>query len=143
MTDIRENFSVNLKRIRKSRGYTQMRVAYDVGVETPTYNRWEKGKAWPNPEYVNALAEVLEVDSSDFYKANSPLKVKPSPEEALKVLTEALGAQVKFDKRSQLDLDDDILEMLKLIKNQDLLRTVLERIPDVKKSKGKNKKEVA
>jgi transcriptional regulator with XRE-family HTH domain len=51
-----------LAEIRKRKGLTQAQVAELVGVEQPTYQRWEKGKREPSFGQLFELARVLSVD---------------------------------------------------------------------------------
>lgn len=55
-----------LAEIRKRKGLTQAQVAELVGVEQPTYQRWEKGKREPSFGQLFELARVLSVDPSSL-----------------------------------------------------------------------------
>jgi len=54
-------FGPKLNRLRRERGLTLADVAAALGVSKPTVWAWEKGKARPVPERLDAIAEVLGV----------------------------------------------------------------------------------
>ena len=84
---IRDVLSKNLKELRKSRGLTQEQLASLAGFQTPSYNKWETGKAWPEPDTISALARALEVEEARLFQSTSSLI---TPREALKILNEYL-----------------------------------------------------
>lgn len=51
-----------LAELRKRKGLTQAQVAERVGVEQPTYQRWEKGKREPSFSQLFELAQALGVE---------------------------------------------------------------------------------
>lgn len=57
---------VRLNRIRRERGMTLAQVANSLGVSKPTVWAWEKGKARPLPERIEAIAQVLGVGVSEL-----------------------------------------------------------------------------
>lgn len=52
---------MNLKQIRKSRGYTQQEVAERVGISQNNYSYWENGKVKIDSESLKKLAEIFNV----------------------------------------------------------------------------------
>lgn len=50
--------SEDYKKIRKSLGWSQERLAREIGVSFCTVNRWEKGRARPSQMALNALGEL-------------------------------------------------------------------------------------
>lgn len=44
---------------RRSRGWTQNKIAEKIDVCTTTYASWEIGKAYPNALYLSSLADVF------------------------------------------------------------------------------------
>ncbi|MFN3989675.1 MAG: helix-turn-helix domain-containing protein [Erythrobacter sp.] len=52
-------FGQKLNRLRRERGLTLADVATALGVSKPTVWAWEKGKARPVPERLDAIAQVL------------------------------------------------------------------------------------
>ena len=61
-----ETLGVKLNRLRRERGLTLAQVAEVLGVSKPTVWAWEKGKARPLPDRIDAIAEVLGVKAQDL-----------------------------------------------------------------------------
>lgn len=57
----------NIKRIRKQRGLSQDNMAFDLGVETSTYSKWENGKIQLTIQRLEIIAKLLKVKVSDIY----------------------------------------------------------------------------
>ena len=55
-----------LNRLRRERGLTLAQVAAVLGVSKPTVWAWEKGKARPLPDRIEAIAEVLGVNAKEL-----------------------------------------------------------------------------
>ena len=60
--DIDVPFGQQLKRLRRERGLTMGDVASAVGVSKPTIWAWEKGRARPQPDRLEAIAAALELN---------------------------------------------------------------------------------
>ena len=56
----------NLRKIRISRGFTQMEVARQIRVSNQAVYFWESEKRIPGVLHLNALARLFECDISDF-----------------------------------------------------------------------------
>jgi len=56
---------LNLKRIRKEKGYSQEKVAHAIGVARSTIAMWEKGASQPDHNSLKALADFFDV-TTDF-----------------------------------------------------------------------------
>lgn len=61
-----ESFGMRLNRLRRERGLTLAEVAAVLGVSKPTVWAWEKGKAKPLPERLDAIAAALGVASDEL-----------------------------------------------------------------------------
>lgn len=59
-------FGATLNRLRRERGLTLADIASALGVSKPTVWAWEKGKAKPVPERLDAIAAVLGVSREDL-----------------------------------------------------------------------------
>jgi transcriptional regulator with XRE-family HTH domain len=59
-----EAFGTRLNRLRRERGLTLAQVADALEVSKPTVWAWEKGKAKPLPERIEAIAAALDVEPS-------------------------------------------------------------------------------
>lgn len=51
---------MDIKQLRKEKGYTQCEVAIHVGVSLTAYRLWEIGVMKPNKENLTKLKKVLE-----------------------------------------------------------------------------------
>jgi transcriptional regulator with XRE-family HTH domain len=61
-----EALGIRLNRLRREAGLTLADVATRLGVSKPTVWAWEKGKARPLPERINAIAEALGATPDDL-----------------------------------------------------------------------------
>jgi len=61
-----DDLAARLQRLRKDRGLTLAQVAGQLGVSKPTVWAWERGRARPLEERIDALAEALGVTRSDL-----------------------------------------------------------------------------
>jgi len=58
--------SENLKRLRKSKGYSQEQLAVQLNVVRQTVSKWEKGLSVPDAEMLMDIAELFDVPVSDL-----------------------------------------------------------------------------
>lgn len=86
MSEIRLILSKNLLELRKSLGLTQAELAEKAGFQHNSYNRWETGKSWPEPETISSLARALNVSESRLFQDSQASSV--SPREALNTLND-------------------------------------------------------
>lgn len=89
--NIKQVVGANLLEIRESRGFTQAYVADECGFEPPSYSRWESGKSWPSPDTIERLAAFYDVPETYFYRDEAARKVKPTLDEALRILSDETG----------------------------------------------------
>lgn|GEM_PF-267833 len=61
------SFGKNLRRLRKSKGFTQAQLAIDVGVEISQISRIERGVINTSIYMVWQISKVLKVAPQDFY----------------------------------------------------------------------------
>ena len=61
-----DDLPARLQRLRKERGLTLAQVAGQLGVSKPTVWAWERGRARPIEERVDALAEALGVTRGEL-----------------------------------------------------------------------------
>lgn len=61
-----DDLAVRLQRLRKERGFTLAQVAAQLGVSKPTVWAWERGRARPIEERIDALALALGVSRSEL-----------------------------------------------------------------------------
>ncbi len=62
-------FGAKLNRLRRERGLTLADVANVLGVSKPTVWAWEKGKARPLPDRLQAIADALGVELAELHTA--------------------------------------------------------------------------
>lgn len=65
-----EPFGMKLNRLRRERSLTLAQVAEALEVSKPTVWAWEKGKARPVPERLEAIADVLGVTTEELGEAS-------------------------------------------------------------------------
>jgi transcriptional regulator with XRE-family HTH domain len=80
-----------LNRLRREAGLTLADVAATLGVSKPTVWAWEKGKARPLPERLEAIAAALGVDPGQLSLGPAPREVDAVIEECRHRIAEACG----------------------------------------------------
>lgn len=65
--DIKKQLGKRIQLIRKSKGFTQEKLAELIGIEPPSLSYIETGKFSPSVETLQKLAEVLNVEVWEFY----------------------------------------------------------------------------
>ena len=55
------NFSENIRKLRRERGFTQEGLAEKMGVSFQTVSRWETGVVYPDIELLPVIADFFEV----------------------------------------------------------------------------------
>lgn len=65
--DIKKQLGKRIQLIRKSKCFTQEKLAELIGIEPPSLSYIETGKFSPSVETLQKLAEVLGVDVWEFY----------------------------------------------------------------------------
>lgn len=69
--DAKKTLATNLQALRKSRGFTQVTLAAEVGCSTSTIRDYENLQRFPGPENLDAIASCLGVSISDLLKSES------------------------------------------------------------------------
>jgi transcriptional regulator with XRE-family HTH domain len=67
MNDIKKRFGKRLRKLRRNKDLTQEQLADMVGVSLSFIGQLERGESGPSLETVQKIAEVLEVDISEFF----------------------------------------------------------------------------
>ena len=67
MADLRSVIGKNIKKIRKSKKWTQAQLAEKIGIEPVSVARIETGLNFPKEENLSAIANVLGVEVSDLF----------------------------------------------------------------------------
>lgn len=87
VTDQRKEFGAKVRAARTRKGLSKVHLAARLEMHRNTIGLIEKGKIWPEYTTRTALAEFLGMPTET--------QAKPTPEEALDVLREALAAKPK------------------------------------------------
>lgn len=66
--DLRELFATNLRRLRHERGLSQDVLAYDAGMSRSYLAQLETGRYYASLKVIGKLAEVMDVDPSEFLR---------------------------------------------------------------------------
>ena len=61
----------NLKRVRKSKGLSQRKLAWDCNTDESTIRRIEQGKLNTTVSSLKRIADALEIPIEEFFKASS------------------------------------------------------------------------
>ncbi len=70
-----ESFGMRLNRLRRERSLTLAQIADALEVSKPTVWAWEKGKAKPLPERIEAIAEALGVETDELTASEASTEV--------------------------------------------------------------------
>lgn len=66
MEDYQRRMAANIKRERLRHGQKPADVAYKIGIDKRTYERWEEAKTAPQPGNLKELADEWGIDVSDL-----------------------------------------------------------------------------
>ncbi len=89
MKSVKEQLGHNVRRYRDRIGLGQFELAEAVGMSQTAIGLLERGKVWPEYDNLVRIAEVCQVPVAAFFEVGR-VEIKPTPEEALKVLSDAL-----------------------------------------------------
>ena len=95
MENLKEKLGQQIRKIRKSKNYTQEKLSELINIEVPSLSNIETGKFAPSFETIQKLSEALNVKIKDFYD---------------------------FDELSEKEMQTEIIELLK--KNSKLIPVV-------------------
>lgn len=97
MTSIREIFINNLKFYRKQKGFSQEKLSNAINMSMAYINQIENKGSWPQPEIVDKIAEVLQIQSSLLFMTDaSPENLKEfDRENYIDCLSERIFSKIK------------------------------------------------
>lgn len=106
MEGYKDRVAANVRRQRLRHGQEVMEVAYRIGVDKRTYERWEEAKTTPRLGNFQALADLWEVEISDLRpdleaEADQLQRLEAKLDEALALLRR-LAADEQADQARQL-----------------------------------------
>lgn len=93
MSDFKKLLGQKIQKIRKSKGFTQEKLAEMIDIETPSLSYLETGKYSPSIETLQKLSEALGVQPWEFYYFSDC-----SDEEKKEQLKQALDKDPKLVK---------------------------------------------
>lgn len=102
METLKQSFGRRFRALRESRGHSREFLAQNVKLEPTSIFRVEKGEQWIAPEKLDAAAKFYGVSPAVFF-TDDIVKIEPTPEEALDVLSKALFAK---PAHSTAEIDD-------------------------------------
>lgn len=91
--DIKKKLGKRIQSIRKSKGFTQEKLAELIDIEPPSLSYIETGKFSPSVETLQRLANVLQVNIWEFYYFESV-----GNKEMMTILTSAMANDEKLTK---------------------------------------------
>lgn len=68
MSSLKDKFGKRVKKIRKGKGITQEQLAESVNIEPPNISKIECGMHFPQPDKIEKIAKVLDVDIKDLFE---------------------------------------------------------------------------
>jgi len=82
------NIAKNIKKYREVKGLTQKQLADAIGKSKNVISNWENGLNKPDPDTIELLLGIFEVDANTFLGWNNPEQLKSDAEElANKIIT--------------------------------------------------------
>lgn len=70
MNSLKIKLGKRIRELRKSIGYTQEQVAEIIGMEPPNISKMENGLHFPQPENIEKLAKVFQIDIKELFNFN-------------------------------------------------------------------------
>lgn len=108
--DIKEIFGANLAAFRAAAKLSQDELAERVGLKSGvSISRMENGNKFVSDKTLGKIARVLEKDPSEFF-VTPGYQPKPTPEEALQILAEAIRKPVRLP--TPLEEKPEILRLI-------------------------------
>jgi transcriptional regulator with XRE-family HTH domain len=89
LATVREVFAVNLQKLIKESGLTQIEFAARLGVGPTIVSRWKTGRFLPEPRYIDKIAEEFNVSVSSLFA--EPGETVPISGQSLDILIKSLA----------------------------------------------------
>ena len=67
MSSLRKKFGKRIKELRKLKGLTQEQIAELINIEPPNISKIESGTHFPQPENIEKIAKVLELNIKELF----------------------------------------------------------------------------
>ena len=65
--ELKKDFGIRLKELRKSKGWTQEKLAEFVGVDTKHISFLETGRNFPSADLLEKLKKIFDIDYKDIF----------------------------------------------------------------------------
>ena len=115
MEKLKKSVGIRALAIRERLGYKNREAfAAFLGVHTNTVGFLERGETWLSPEMVVNFRDKLGVNPAEFF-SDEPIKIVPTAEEALEVLTNIVRQKSIF-----LPISVEIIDKLATLDQSDL-----------------------
>jgi transcriptional regulator with XRE-family HTH domain len=108
-----------IKKLRKSRGLSQMELADKVKTDVRMISQYEKGKSLPLVEYVIKLAEIFNVSIDYLLMEEAP--IKPLKQNGDRELIEQLGEIDKLDEADK----DSVIQIIRYLFTKKIVKDVV------------------
>ncbi len=92
--EIRQILANNLKKLRKQRGLSQLKLSNEIKMAFTFINDIENCKKWVSPETLARLSTFFDVPVSYFFQEEENYKVSINNEVFLKTLTDEVSATI-------------------------------------------------
>jgi len=105
------NFSKNLKKIRKDNNLSQEQLADELGVSRQAISKWESATAYPEMDKIIALCDKFNVNIDDLLhgdikeikgEAESKIKINKAVDDFLKFITDSINLISNMTFKSKL-----------------------------------------
>jgi AbrB family looped-hinge helix DNA binding protein len=107
---------MNLKKLRKSRRYTQEEIAYKIGVSRQAVAKWENGETIPDISNCSALAELYGITLDDLVNYS-----EEKGEIGLQPKGKHMFGLVKVGERGQIVIPKKARDIFKISAGDNLL----------------------
>ena len=129
MKTIQEVLSENIKRIRKSKGYSQQKVGEISGMLASTFSRIEGMKVSPTIDTIEKIAIALEINVSDLLKDSSVVN------NILDHRISQIDSLSDYNQKVVNLMIDTVIEKDKLEKNQEI--KMIKRLEELREIREK------
>jgi transcriptional regulator with XRE-family HTH domain len=131
----------NIRLYRDRVGLSQEALAARVGLSKSAIGLIEVGKSWPIHDNLVAIAEVLQTTDRELLATGNPVVLKPTPEEALEVIREALKntQPAKAPEPAPAPLSPTLERVAALLENDQIRSVLMRHIGELEKNLPKRK----
>ncbi len=129
MDSIQQQFSNNLKSIRKEKKLSQQVIANRSGMLASTYNRIENMKVTPSIDTVEKIATAMEVPFVELFQSRELI------DKTIVQKLEIINTLSEYNKNVVEILFDSIIEKDKLEKSQEV--KMKKRLEELEKARSK------